>query len=306
MEAIDIVYVLGKGSAWNNNELRLSLRSVSKNLKSIRKIYLVGEKPEWIKNIIHIPFGDELKNNADGNIIKKILRVCQEENLSDNFLFMNDDYLIMQAIEAPSIPPYHKGDMTTFEKAYFEDCFWKGRLWRTMNILVQKGFTAYHFDCHVPIVLNKKLFPEVIKQFDFERNIGYTMKSLYGNVIYPDGPLLNGEKVTMFRPYSLKDSIERMKDRQFIAFNDTGLTPVLKEILYNMFPSSSKYEKAGAVPAFEIISWLWDEEKDYEKGALLYEKYGKSLWTKNYFAKVESKVRNEKLIFKLREMLKYV
>jgi hypothetical protein len=73
MPVIDVVYILGTGSYWRNNEIRFSLRALERNLRGIRKIWIVGDYPDFIKNINHIPFKDELLNNADGNIIRKVL-----------------------------------------------------------------------------------------------------------------------------------------------------------------------------------------------------------------------------------------
>jgi hypothetical protein len=305
MSAIDVVYVLGKGSGWRNNELRFSLRSIAKNLKGIRKVWIVGEKPEFVKNVNHIPFPDELLNNADGNIIRKVLRVCQEKTLTDNFLFVNDDHLIVKPVTAGDIPPYHKGNMESFKKEFFEANFWRGRLYRTKNILQQKGYPALHFDCHVPIVFNKNRFPEVINKFDFEKNTGYTMKSLYGNVVHPDAPELNGEKAVIFRPYVLSDINERVKSRTFVAFNDDGLRPPLKTWLYANFPEPSKYEKVPADPFFEIIDWILSDEKDFATGCQLYDKFGKAKKVKKYFSKGESNARYMKLEHKIRELLNY-
>jgi hypothetical protein len=305
MKSIDVVYVLGKGSHWRNNEIRFSLRALQKNLKGVKKIWIIGENPGFVKGINLIPFPDELVNNADGNIIRKILRVCQEEELTDTFLFINDDHLVMKPVYASQIPPFHKGDMTTFDKKFFEINFWRGRLFRTKNILVQKGFTAYNFDCHLPIVLSKKQFPEVMAMFDFEKNIGYTMKSLYGNVIYKNAPLLQGEKAVLFRPYTIGDIREKAEGREFISFNDDGLRVPLKEWLYRTFPGQSKYESSAEDPFFEIIAWLLSEEKDFITGCALYDKYGKGKKAKKYFSKGESKARYEKLEHKIRELLNY-
>jgi hypothetical protein len=307
MKSIDVVYVLGKGSVWKNNEIRFSLRSVEKNLQGIRKIWVIGERPEFLKNINHIPFPDELPNNADGNIIRKVLRVCQEKMLTDNFLFINDDHLILKPVIAGDIPPYHKGDLTEFPKEYFELNFWRGRLFRTKNILREKGYPTLHFDCHMPIILNKQRFPEVISEFDFEKNIGYTMKSLYGNIVHPDGPMLNGEKATIFRPYILPDIIERVKNKTFIAFNDDGLRIPMKTWLYINFPEPSKYEKTNGPgdPFFDIIEWVLSEEKDFASGCMLYDKHGKARKVKKYLSKGESEARYIKLEHKLRELLNY-
>jgi hypothetical protein len=308
MKPIDVVYVLGTGSIWNNNELRFSLRSLEKNLKGFRKVWIVGEKAEWLKNVNHIAYPDELPNNADGNIIRKVLRVCQEKGLTEDFLFINDDHLVIKPVEAAAIPPYHKGDMTSFPPAYFTVNFWRGRLFRTKNILVERGYKALHFDCHCPIVINKIKFPEVISQFNYEKNTGYTMKSLYGNVVHPDGPLLTNEKTVIFRPYVLKDIEERVKVPTFLSFNDDGLKPALKNWLYLNFPESSKYEKSGIAmePYFEIMNWLNSPEKDFRTGMAIYDKYGTAKKVKKYLSKGESTARYMKLEHKIRELLNYV
>lgn len=275
----DVVYVLGKGSSWNDNELRFSLRSLEKNLIGYRRIYIIGEKPSWIKNIIHIPHPDEFPSgkNNDGNIIKKVLRACQVKNLSSDFLFINDDHFIMRPVHILDIPPYQKGDMTTFEQQYFDANFWRGRLWRTKNVLIKKGYSAYHYDCHTPILFNKKKFPEVISQFDYENNIGFTMKSLYGNVVYGKGVPMKGHKKTIFRNYTYPDIVERLKKCRFATVNDEGLNIDIKMYLYNTFREQSKYEAEGLSGQMaEIFDWFQDG-KDYVKGCELYNRYGKNV-----------------------------
>jgi hypothetical protein len=302
----DVVYVLGTGSNWRNNEIRFSLRSVDKNLKGIGKIWIVGKKPPFVKNVNHVPYPDELANNADGNIIRKVLRVCQEESLTENFLFINDDHLIMKEVMAGEIPPYRKMDMANLPDEYFQDNSWRGRLWRTKNILLKMGYTAYHFDCHVPIVFNKKIFPEVISKFNYEKDTGYTMKSLYGNVIHPDAPELKGRKVVIFRPYVLSDIKDKVKGRAFVAFNDDGLKVQLKEWLYRQFPEPCRFEILSEEdPFFKIIRWVISDEKDFITGCQLFDKYGKSKKTKKYLSKGESKARYMKLDHKIKELLNY-
>ena len=305
---IDVVYVLGSGSTWHNNEIRFSLRSLQINLRNFGKIWIIGQKPDFIKGVNHIPFPDELVNNADGNIIRKVLRVCKEDSLTDDFLFINDDHLVIKPISAINIPPYHKGDLTKNGSAYYEVNFWRGRLYRTKNILIKKGFPALHFDCHTPIVINKYRFPEVISLFDYEKHIGYTMKSLYGNVVYgTDAPELSGQKVTIFRPMITSDLNEYIKNRQFVAFNDNGLTKYLKQWLIENFPNQSKYEKTGSEdPFIEVLTWLNSNERDYAKGMKLYDLYGRSKKVKKYLSKKESTARYFKLEHKLKELLNYL
>jgi hypothetical protein len=302
----DIVYVLGKGSAWDNNELRFSIRSLVKNLQGFRKIYVIGEKPFWLKKAIHIPCEDFFKNgqNNDGNIIKKVLRACEIPGLSTDFLFINDDHFIMKPIHVLDIPPYQKGDMATFEAKYFELNFWRLRLWRTRNILVKKGYTAYHYDCHTPILFNKKKFPEVISKFDYERLQGYTMKSLYGNVIYGAGvPLGLTNKKTIFRNYLYDDIVARLKNCTYASVNDTGMNIDFKMFLHINFPESSQYEKIPLSNSFqEIIDWM-NTGRDYIKGCELYLKYGKNVNIKRFLLTRTSRSAQKKLEIHLLKLI---
>ena len=301
---IDVVYVLGSGSYWRNNEIRFSLRALDKNLRGIRKIWIVGEYPDFVKGINHIPFKDELLNNADGNIIRKVLRICQESEVSSNFLFMNDDHLIMKEVHAGAIPPYHKGDLSTLSKEYFGESPWRGHLFNSRNVLTKLGYKALHFDCHVPMIISKEKFPQVMSKFDFEKT-PYTMKSLYGNIVHPEAPKMKGEKVTLFRPYSQEDIRKKTHGRSFVAYNDDGLKIALKIWLYQHFPEKSKYEKSADDPYFDLVKWVLSPDKDFKSGCELYDKYGLSKRTRKYMSRGESKVRYLKLEHKLKELLNY-
>jgi hypothetical protein len=144
-----------------------------------------------------------------------------------------------------------------------------------------------------------------MSEFDFETNIGFTIKSLYGNVVHPDAPELNGQKAVIFKPYILPDIKNKVRNRMFIAFNDDGLKPPLKTWLYTNFPMPSKYEKPMEDPFFEIMAWILSAEKDFATGCRIYDKFGRAKKVKKYFSKGESTARYMKLEHKIRELLNY-
>lgn len=88
---IDVVYKLGNGSRFDDAELRYSLRSLS-NFRDLGKIYVVGKKPAWIKNVIHIPAGDPYKSNKDANIINKIILAATHSDITANIEGMTVAY----------------------------------------------------------------------------------------------------------------------------------------------------------------------------------------------------------------------
>ena len=308
-QKLDVVYVLGNGSKWNDNELRFSLRSVEKNLKGIGNVIIVGERPEFLQNIIHIPANDifEPGQNADGNIITKVLAACNYKGLSDEFLFINDDHLVIADMNIADVPALHKGDMTTYPEKYWKLNFWRKRLKRTKEILWENSLPAFHYDCHTPIIFNKKKFPEVVKQFDYQDGIGYTMKSLYGNSVYGlKGRLLTNEKKTIFKNYTVEQIENRLKDSQFMSFNDQGLSNSLKWWLIQNFSSKSKYE--NNVPEDRILDlYFWQKRgKKFTEGVNLFRKYYKHKNLLRMMELGETETLRLKLNFKLNLALKEI
>jgi hypothetical protein len=293
----DVVYVLGTGSRWNDNELRFSLRSLEKNLKDFRNIYIVGECPEFLQNVIHVPAVDifEPAINADGNIITKVLAACKCKELSDDFLFINDDHLVLQPVAAIDVPSLHHGDMTTFPPDYWKLNYWRGRLKRTMEVLRQNNYTTLHFDCHTPIVFNKHIFPEIMGRFSYSDGIGYTMKSLYGNVMYPDGEFLTDQKKKIFKNYRLDEIRRMLTGPMFMSFNDQGLNKSLKWWLIDNFKTKCSYETNYPEDrVFDLYQWMFNG-KQWDDGVKVYNRYYTNPHFKAMFACGETPVLMRKM-----------
>ena len=243
MKKIDLVYVLGTGSNWNNNEIRFSIRSVHQYLEGFGKIFIVGEKPDFLEGCIHIQHPDEFSpENADGNIIRKVLRACQDPRVSEKFLFMNDDHLFLKETRVAEIPPFHKGDMNSFPQHFYGMNPWRKRLYLTKLALEKQGLPTLHYDCHTPVIFEKKKFIEAMSRFDYASGVGLTMKSLYGNIYYPKAPLLAGEKRTLFSFYKIQQLEAMLQHAFLLAFNDQGLNDSLKVFLYQKFREPSPLE----------------------------------------------------------------
>lgn len=305
-EPIDVVYVLGTGSQWNNNEIRFSIRSLEKNLSGFRNIFIVGEKTPFLKNVIPVSAEDRYpcQLNADGNIIQKVLKACQDSRLSENFLFINDDHILLKPVHVADIPAYHKGDMREFKPAYWELNPWRKRLLKTRETLLSKKLPAFHYDCHTPILFNKTLFPQIMRQFDFASDIGLTMKSLYGNSVYRDqGTRLTTQKKTVFSFLTFQQIKTKLAESQFLSFNDQGLNRPLKYFLFQSFPSLSSYE---AYPiqdrTIEICAWL-ESGRDFNQGVLLFQKYLHGVNLIKLFAQGETTSLRTKLIYKFQSIL---
>jgi hypothetical protein len=305
MQKIDLVYVLGSGSVWNNNELRFSLRSVEKNLKGVGNIYVIGENPGFFTdNIIHIYHPDPLDQNADGNMALKIIRACRETELTDDFLFMNDDFIINRSMTAVEIPWMHKGDMKDHPEKFWKTQFYRYRLRRTFDILAKSGYPTIQYDYHAPMRMNKILFPQIMEQFNFKDDIGYTFRSLYGNCLGLPAEKLKDQKKTIYRYYNIQQIKQLLENARFVGFNDKGLNFSLKWWLISNFPVKSKYEKNNPSDIIlDLYSWSITG-REYNKGVQIFENYYRHKHLLHLFKSGETRILRKKLDFKLSQLIK--
>lgn len=102
---MDLVYILGSGSLSNNEEIRYSIRSAEQNILDLRNIYIIGEDPKFLKDIIHVPAHDSSIYKYI-NAYHKIKLACSIPELSDEFLLMNDDFFILEPTLGAEFPFY--------------------------------------------------------------------------------------------------------------------------------------------------------------------------------------------------------
>lgn len=306
-KTIDVVYVVGNGSRWKDNELRFSLRSITKNLSNIGKIFIVGQCPDYLKNIIHIQAWDifDPAVNADGNIITKVLAACEDKRLSETFLFINDDHLVIKPLNIADVPPFNKGRMDTYPDEYWKLNYWRKRLQLTKDVLLAKNLPCFHFDCHTPILMNKHKFKKVATDFDYKTGIGLTMKSIYGNSVYgTNSTLLTDQKKTIFKNYKLQEIKERILPAQFLSFNDQGLNDSLKWWLIEQFPNKCKYESSEPQDRiFDIFFWM-KNGMPYSEGVAIFKKYFKHKNLIEMFENRETELLKTKLKYKIEQSVK--
>jgi len=152
---MDVVYILGKGSCWQNNELRYSLRSVDKFVIDLERVFIVGECPKWLRNIIHIPAKDPYPQKWR-NGYHKIITACEDPRVSEEFLLMNDDFFIIKPIRAEEYPFYHSGSLARKQPRINRKFLTTQE--NTSVYLKKHNRGNFNFCVHRPIRYNKKLF----------------------------------------------------------------------------------------------------------------------------------------------------
>lgn len=229
---ISVIYPLGKGSRHQNIEIRYSLRSVQKHLKGLGSIWIVGEKPDFLKDVNHIPLKDT-QPISDSNIFLKIKAACEHPEISDTFLFFNDDHYLLQDFEADKFPYYYCSTISEYLKRRSVDSYAK-RVRNTQKSLKERNLPDKHFDIHYPILYNKKAFLEhVVPYFDLKDKTGFVIKSMYANALK-----IEGEET---RDYKLQSPPPEKKCKVFSTY--PKISGAIYRFLEYKFPNKSIYEK---------------------------------------------------------------
>lgn len=211
---LDLVYILGKGSRWADNEIRFSLRSAEKYLK-FGKVFIIGDKPEWMTGVIHIKTTDS-ESNKLMNARKKYLIACKDKRISNQFILMNDDFFFLKDIE--KIENYSRGTLEEMiNKHPTKTGYYYKSLIDTKNKLYGLGFECpIDFEIHGPMVFDKEKLLTVIGIIGESKNHAYSLRSCYGNIAH-----LEPVKIMDFKAMNIAEFIfQTNKDREMLSISD--------------------------------------------------------------------------------------
>lgn len=232
---IDVVIPLGRGSEYNH-ELRYSLRGIEKYLSNYRNIIVVGECPSFLKNVIHIPMQD--LSNKQHNIMLKVLAACNDERVSDKFLFWNDDFFLLKPVDAVNYPYYHNGYLYNQMLKRSPNDYYTMSMANTYNAL--NNPSSMHFDIHCPIVYDKAAVKQIMGKYDWTIRHGYIVKSLYANNLGIEGEKMGDCKID--KPFQPEEILKTIEGRHIFSVGNRGTTSNLYKVLQSLYISKSKYE----------------------------------------------------------------
>ena len=235
---MDIVYPLGTGSVWENNELRYSLRAVAENVKDLRNVWVVGERPDWLTNVRYLPVKDCF-DRPTKNTFHKLQSVCREADLSDDFLWLNDDFFIIKPTEAATFPYYYKGVLPSGIR--------KSRLLaiespvNTVNYLQFHKLTMLDYRVHCPIRFNKQ---KVLDLPVAENEFGVVnTRAVYGNYYKVGG--IEHKEVLLAPSRSVPQIEHYLADKDWFSIMSlTGKYWNFRKYIEQRFPNPSPFEKS--------------------------------------------------------------
>jgi hypothetical protein len=237
--AIDIVYPLGLGSQWNNNELRYSLRSIERYGLNIGNVYVVGLKlPEWLNGVKFIKRNIPVMN-YHAKIADAYNEVCKLPELSNDFIIMNDDFFLIKEVDFVKFGNYERDfSLKDHLKKFPHDYFYGNQIRNTVANLT----TFRHFDNHYPMKLNKEKYLRLFERYKDKiiQLKTILIRSLYGNYYNIKAERMPDLKIN--KPLKINDIKALTKDRYFFSIGDLALNNEMKNYLQELYPNKSKYE----------------------------------------------------------------
>lgn len=232
----DIVIPLNSRSTQKNQELRYCLRSIEQHLAGVGNVFIIGECPEWLQNIIHIPFTEDPRNRyRDRNIMLKMSEACKDQRVSDDFLMVHDDHFLLADYEAGKFPYYHMGPMNEGQGQY-------GYTKDNTKALLSLEESFNNYDCHCPIVFNKQLFMRSVALADWSKWYGYCMKTLYCVMNGIEGEYTEDSKIRL--PLLGNEICGHIAGRKWFSIGDRCFQPGgMWDVLNELYPNKSRYEQ---------------------------------------------------------------
>jgi hypothetical protein len=230
---MDFVYICKDG---NNEELRYSIRSVVQSFPD-SNIWVVGGKPTWYAgNYINIKQVLTKYRNA----IQNLNAICNSNEISEEFILMNDDFYIVKNIN--TIETYHGGlllDKINLYQKINSNSNYTRKLAATYKKIKSLNIdNPLDYELHVPMIMEKKKLKQIL-----QNNDQFLWRSIYGNVFGVGGEQMEDVKVYTKGPLVLKSYNLKKDEHIYLSSADTSFDMILSNILKKQFTEKTKYEK---------------------------------------------------------------
>lgn len=232
---VDIVYVVKEADT--NEELRYSLRSLQ-NLPH-GQVWIVGHKPQWVTGVEHLPTRQSATKYE--NSTANLLTACAHGDVSDSFVYMNDDFFILTRLE--EVPVLHRGPVEKVLGHYAG----KGKqgskyvrgMAETADVLKQWGHDdPISYELHLPMTISKQGMLDAVRRLGKERR---TITALHKRTLYGNVAGLGGRQTADCKIFNGGQKL--FPGWQFVSTTDRTFTMgLIGRQLRKKFPNPSPYE----------------------------------------------------------------
>ena len=229
---MQLVYILGTGSTWHDNELRYSLRSACRYYPHT-KLLLVGHCPAWLRGAAHLAVQDVYPSAVE-NVIHKLSAAVHSGALDEDVTLMNDDFLFLQPVQGP-MPTYTRGRLADRVAAMDPNNSYHALHERCLKLLRAWGIAEpLDYGTHTPMRMRRSLMLEVLQRFGGTGS-AYPFRTCYGNMHRIPGT--HTQDVKLHRRW------EYPGDRALLSTDDAVVhEPAFQAWVARRFPEPCKYE----------------------------------------------------------------
>jgi len=244
---MDILYVIGTGSKWANNEIRYSLRSVAKFGTNVGRIFVCGANPRILSDeVIFVPCDDPYDHCAHKNIMHKIDYVIKNTDISDEFLLSSDDHFFVKPVDFDKYPIYAKGIMPARSK---DKSPYQLSLVETRKLLIDAGLPTLLTNPHCDTHISRDVWQQTaaLRVAAMSLPHGGEVNCIIGNTM-----IENGAKPELYRDVKIgtfsgrAELLEQIGDSHCFSIYDSAIHAGIEEYLLSLFPEPSKYERVSA------------------------------------------------------------
>ena len=234
---MDIVYLIKKTEL--NEELRYSLRSLA-NIPH-NKVFIVGDCPNFIneETVFYIPnIKKESRYETTTNHTKL---ACQCDELSQDFILMNDDFFILNPITEEDLK-LNRGLMQEQVNFYHKNhkplTNYDLLVEQAMNELKLQGFeNPISFELHTPMIINKINFLSILSKIN-KNSLHCCKRSVYGNYFIKQSKAINDVKILSSHIFK-----QEVQGRYNLLSCSESCWGKIRPFIINKFPEKSIYEK---------------------------------------------------------------
>lgn len=238
---IDVLYIVGTGSKFGNEELKYSLRSLETYAKDFGRVFITGFCPPFIdKNKVIYTKEDDI-GRPTINHWWKVRQTIQKTEISNTFVLMYDDIFFVKPIELSNYPFYQRGLLYNNNSG--------GNLYRESVIkasqfLVAEGCTQYNCELHIPCIYDRIKFMELDPIYEKLKKdpIGMVVRSVYANYCSQEDIPEEPRKDIKLRLST--DVVEEMVgDADCFSVSDWVYQCDTQRWLKEHFPNKSRWER---------------------------------------------------------------
>lgn len=237
---IDVLFILGSGSKFGNEELKYSLRSLETYVKDYGRVFITGVCPPFIdkSKVIYTPESDI--STPTYNHWLKVTQTIKKTDISDRFVLMYDDIFFVKPVELSNYPFYQKGLLTDKRG----DGQYRRSVTKAAEWLIREECTYYDCELHIPCVYDKMKFMELEPIYEKMKldSIGMVVRSVYANYCSPED--IPEKPRSDIKLRSSTETVESMVgDADCFSVSDWVYQCDTQRWLKEHFPNKSRWEK---------------------------------------------------------------